>query len=399
LGTNRYKYRILNTGTMIVNVARYALLLTSLFVAAKVSNTGPGIQQNAPADKQLSIIFAGDVMQHGPQIAAAWNDSTQTYDYTSCFQYVAPIVSSKDVAIANLELTLAGEPYTGYPQFSAPDELAVALKNAGFDILATANNHSCDRGDKGVLRTVKVLDSLGIKRTGTFSDSSDYRNNNPLVFSGNDIKVALLNYTYGTNGLPINYPAMVNTIDDQRIIADINYTKTLHPDFIIVFFHWGNEYQLFPDSRQEQLAALCRDMGVDAVIGSHPHVLQPMEFHKAEDSTKRNHLLVYSLGNYVSNQRDRYKDGGAMVSFTLLKTWNRKTIINPEYHLTWVYTPVENEKKRYYIIPANLPTDSSRLKNMSTDDVIKMSTFINDSRGHLSKHPLSLPEAAYLVRD
>lgn len=393
---------------MIVEIARYTILVTSLFVAAIANSPVDIQQQNAPQDKQLTILFAGDIMQHGPQIAAALNDSTGIYDYTSCFQYVAPIISSKDIAIANLEVTLAGEPFTGYPQFSAPDALAVGAKNAGFDILATANNHSCDRGDKGVIRTVKVLDSIGLMRTGTFTDSADYRNNHPLVFTQNDIKVALLNYTYGTNGLPFNYPAMVNLIDEQKLISDLDYTRTLNPDFIIVFFHWGNEYQLEPTDQQVALANLSRDHGADAVIGSHPHVLQPFEFNQEEDSLKRNQLVVYSLGNFVSNQRDRYKDGGAMVSFTLLKTWNRKTIIDPEYHLTWVYTHTENDKRHYYIVPVNMPfndtinehpfmaTDIGKLRKMDRENVVKMSTFINDSRTHLGSRSNAIPEATYL---
>lgn len=447
MGTSRYKYWILKTAAMVFNIARYAFIVTSLFVAAEVSNPGEPGQVTAPRDKQLTILFAGDIMQHGPQINSAWDDSTQTYNYNSCFQYIAPIVSSKDIAIANLEVTLAGKPFTGYPQFSAPDELAVAAGNAGFDILATANNHSCDRGDEGVLRTIKVLDSLGMKRTGTFADSADYRKNHPLIFTQNDIKVALLNYTYGTNGLPFNYPAMVNILEEQKVINDLAYTKGLNPDFILVFFHWGNEYELMPTEQQHQLAAVCREHGADAVIGSHPHVVQPMEYHAADDTTQRNHLLVYSLGNYVSNQRDRYKDGGAMVSFTLLKTWNRKTIIDPEYHLTWVYTPVEKGKKNYYIVPVNVPYKENqvlassdlikesrqpqdlpgigvenntkpngnndnlqsengilpwfdreaehRLRNMDSLDVNKMNTFLNDTRERLNQWPNAISEADY----
>lgn len=393
---------------MVFNIARYALIVTSLFVAAEVSNNQGIEQKNAPRDRQLTILFAGDIMQHGPQINSAWDDSTQTYNYSSCFQYIAPLVSSKDIAIANLEVTLAGKPFTGYPQFSAPDELAVAAWNAGFDILATANNHSCDRGDEGILRTIKVLDSLGMKSTGTFTDSVDYRNSHPLFFTQNDIKVALLNYTYGTNGLTFKYPAMVNMIDEQKVISDLEYTRSQNPDFILVFFHWGNEYELLPTEQQQQLAAVCKEHGADAVIGSHPHVVQPMEYYPAIDTTHRNHLLVYSLGNYVSNQRDRYKDGGAMVSFTLLKTWNRKTIINPEYHLTWVYTPIEKGKKNYYIVPVNLPyndtqaivnglddKDILRLRNMDSLDVNKMNTFINDTRERLNQWPNAIIEADY----
>lgn len=409
MGTNWIKHWILSFRSMIVEIARYTFLITSLFVAAVANSPVDIEQQNAPQDKQLTILFAGDIMQHGPQIAAALNDSTGIYDYTSCFQYVAPIISSKDLAIANLEVTLAGEPYSGYPQFSAPDELAVGAKNAGFDVLATANNHSCDRGDKGVLRTVRAIDSIGLMRTGTFKDSIDYRKNHPLIFTRNDITVALLNYTYGTNGLPFNYPAMVNLIDESKIINDLTYTKTLNPDFIIVFFHWGNEYQLNPSEQQLGLASLTMEHGADAVIGSHPHVLQPFEYHINGDSLQRNHLVVYSLGNFVSNQRDRYKDGGAMVSFTLLKTWNRKTIIDPEYHLTWVYTPNENNKRQYYIVPVNMPfndtitdhpfkdTDIGKLQKMDRENVIKMTTFINDSRTNLSNRSNAIPEATYII--
>lgn len=376
---------------MIFDIVKNAFIVTSLFLSTEVSQTNQVKQQDAPPDKQVTILFAGDIMQHGPQITAAWNDSTGTYDYSKCFQYVSSIVSSHDIAIANLEVTLAGPPYSGYPQFSAPDQLAIGAREAGFDVLVTANNHSCDRGDRGVLRTVNVLDSLGIRRTGTFSDSSDYSKNNPLILDANGIKIALLNYTYGTNGLPFHYPAMVNIIDEQKVVNDINYTKSLLPDFILVYFHWGNEYQSYPTSQQVNLASKCRELGVDAVIGSHPHVLQPMEYLAATDSTGPSHLTVYSLGNYVSNQRDRLKDGGAMISFKLLKTWNKREVKDPQYHLTWVYTPIENDKKQYYILPVNQPGLDTLLDSESAE---KMSVFINDSRELLDKGVNAVSEAS-----
>lgn len=394
MGTNRITIWIVKKITMTVNLARYGFLVCSLFAAAQVSSPQASEGKKAPEDKQLTILFAGDIMQHGPQILAALNDSTHTYDYTSCFQYVLPIISQSDVAIANLEVTLAGEPYTGYPQFSAPDQLAVALKQAGFDILATANNHSCDRGDQGILRTIKVLDSLGIKHTGTFADSVDYHNSNPLLISQNDITVALLNYTYGTNGLTFKYPAMVNIIDEQKVIDDLRYSKTLNPDFIIVFFHWGNEYESYPTDQQQKLAQISRENGADAVIGSHPHVIQPAEYYPATDSTQRNRLIVYSLGNYVSNQRDRYKDGGCMVSFKLLKTWNRKTLTQPEYRLTWVYNPVVNNKKQYYLLPVNEFINDTTIDQNSR---LQMNTFMNDSRLLLNNHPGAIPESTVIT--
>ncbi len=396
---------------MIANIARIVLLSTTVFLTAKVHNEQVTQKLNAPEDKSLTILFAGDIMQHGPQIQAAWNDSVGMYDYSPCFSYVAPIIQKYDIAIANLEVTLAGKPYTGYPQFSAPDILAAGIKSAGFDVLATANNHSCDRGDEGIIRTINVLDSIGIKRTGTFKDSIDYKGHNPLILEKNGITLALLNYTYGTNGLSFTYPAMVNLIDENKLIDDLKYSRSLSPDFIIVFFHWGIEYQTDPNEEQQHLADICTQNGADAIIGSHPHVIQPFEFHESSDTTLPNKLIVYSLGNFVSNQRDRYKDGGAMVGFTLLKTWNRKTIIKPEYHLTWVYNPVEKEKKQYYILPVNMPASDSLsfnsdslslmykqgpyLPKLNNQDILKMTTFINDSRNHLSSNPLAIPEASY----
>jgi poly-gamma-glutamate capsule biosynthesis protein CapA/YwtB (metallophosphatase superfamily) len=394
---------------MLIDLAKIALLAGTVLIAHEVHNQQVSNTLNSTDDKQLTILFAGDIMQHGPQINAAWDDTLNTYNYDPCFQYVAPIVEKYDLAIANLEVTFAGEPFTGYPQFSSPDELATGIKNAGFDVLVTANNHSCDRGDNGIIRTTRILDSLSILRTGTFRDSVDYKMRNPLIIEKNGIKLALLNYTYGTNGLTFTYPAMVNLIDEDKVIADLQYTKSLNPDFIIVCFHWGNEYELNPTDTQRHLAEISRENGADAVIGSHPHVLQPFHYTLNPDSTQRNFLVVYSLGNFVSNQRDRNRDGGAMVGFTLLKTWNKTTITDPKYHLTWVHTPIEKNKKKYYIIPVNMPTaqgtneynnhngaaKTNNTLQMTDQEVIKMTTFINDSRQHLNNSPTAIPEASY----
>ena len=164
-------------------------LLAALLVALPFSH--PSFEQNptVPVDsvQRLSMIFVGDVMQHQTQLDAARNPVTGVYEYDSCFKYVRSLISSYDVAVANLEVTLAGPPYSGYPQFSAPDVLALALKNAGFDYLSTANNHSCDRGRKGIERTIRVLDSLKIPHTGTFKDSIERARNYPLIINKNGI--------------------------------------------------------------------------------------------------------------------------------------------------------------------------------------------------------------------
>ena len=152
--------------------------------------------------QEVSFLFMGDIMGHGPQIRSAYQNSEKKYNYDKVFEPLEDIISSVDFAVANLEVTLAGPPYMGYPQFSSPDELAEACKNNGVDVLVTANNHSCDRKNSGVIRTVEVLDSFKILHTGTFKDEKKRDQGNLLILSKKGIKVGLLNYTYGTNGIP-----------------------------------------------------------------------------------------------------------------------------------------------------------------------------------------------------
>ncbi len=344
-------------------------------------------------DSTLTIIFAGDVMQHLSQVEAAWNDSLQTYIYDSCFKYVKPLVSSADIAIANLETTLAGKPYSGYPQFCSPDHLVTGLLNAGFDYVGTANNHSCDKGLKGINRTIKVLDSLGLGHTGTFTDSAERELKYPLIIKKKGFKIALLNYTYGTNGIVPPKPAIVNMIDEKQMISDLKRAKDSLPDKIIVFIHWGLEYKLNPDAWQKQAADICFNNGADYVIGSHPHVLERMEKRNFPDSNGKQTILVYSLGNYVSAQRDRNKDGGAMFSLTLKKKKNTVVLENAGYILTWVYLKQENDRKRFYIIPVSEYENKESFFDYAGYE--KMKIFLKDSRDSLGKHNLNIEEIIF----
>ena len=167
---------------------------TIAFFGLLVSLTSFAQPDSSHSEQELSLIFIGDIMGHGPQITSAYSTETKTYDYNSCFQYIKPVMEDADYTIANLEVTLAGEPFKGYPQFSSPDELAVACKNAGINIMVTSNNHTCDRGGKGIVRTVEVLDSLGFMRTGSFKDSTDRKHHTPLIIEKNCFRIALLNY-------------------------------------------------------------------------------------------------------------------------------------------------------------------------------------------------------------
>ncbi len=302
--------------------------------------------------QEVALVFFGDIMGHSPQINSARSEDGSTYDYRACFHFIEPYFRAAEISAGNLEVTLAGPPYTGYPTFSSPDALAYALKDAGVNILVTANNHSADRRKAGLERTMKVLDDLFFLRTDTFKDSTDKQNHHPLLISVYGIRLALLNYTYGTNDIPVTQPNIVNLIDRNNMSRDIEESKSHQPDKIIVFIHWGNEYQTTPNKDQTDLAQFLFDEGVDIIIGSHPHVIQPMHHYKM--SGEKEKLVVYSLGNFISNQRKPLTDGGVMVRLVLSKNENETKISKAEHLLTWVHTPIVDGRKKYYVLPASV---------------------------------------------
>ena len=174
------------------------------------------VMQNLVA-QQATLLFFGDIMGHSGQINSA-QQADGSYDYEPTLKYIEPAFRSADIVVGNLEVTLAGPPYTGYPAFSSPDALAYAYKNAGVNFLVTANNHSYDRGQKGMERTLDVIEGMYFNYTGTFKDSTDFRENNPRMIEINGIRLAILNYTYGTNGIVVRQPNIVNHITEE--IAD-----------------------------------------------------------------------------------------------------------------------------------------------------------------------------------
>ena len=340
---------------------------------------------------RLSMIFLGDIMQHDSQIADAFDKRTGAYDYRPCFKYIKPYIQAADFAVGNLEVTLAGKPYKGYPQFSAPDELLVALKDLGLDVIVTANNHSVDRGKSGVERTITMLDSFNIAHTGTFRTMMEKDNTHPLIVERQGFKLAILNYTYGTNGLPVKKPNVVNMIDTASIRMDIQKAVSLNPDMIIVFPHWGLEYQSLPSKDQKAITELCFKYGAHMVIGSHPHVVQPMEWRK-----QKNQLVAYSLGNFVSGQRKRYTDGGALIRIELEKvTFNDQSsltqIDTAGYILEWVYR-TNDANRDYYVFPVPGVEADQDAFPMDADSKEAFKTFVSDSRALFKKHNVHVGE-------
>jgi hypothetical protein len=205
------------------------------------------------AETRVHLMFVGDVMGHDAQIASA-RTADGSHDYRHNYLYIKPILDHADLAVANLEVTLAGEPYKGYPRFSSPDALADALEEAGFDLLLTANNHACDRNEEGLLRTLRTLDERNIPHTGTFASPEERELTYPRIVDVKGVRLAFLNATYGTNMLKVSTPPSVNYLDEKQLEADVAKARAAKADFILAALHWGVEYERGAHPSQKQLA-------------------------------------------------------------------------------------------------------------------------------------------------
>ncbi|MCO4813599.1 MAG: CapA family protein [Flavobacteriales bacterium] len=333
----------------------------------------------------MSFLFVGDVMQHDGQIEAARNkaeERSDDYEYDDGFKFIKPIVEEYDIRIANLEVTLAGKPFKGYPQFSAPDQLAETLKNSGFNIILTSNNHSCDRGSKGVLKTLDKLDDLGLKHTGTFRSQEERDTTYPLMIHENGMNIAILNYTYGTNGLKVAKPLIVNYIDSALIRKDVVRARELNADYIICNMHWGKEYRSTPDGYQKKFEAWCYEVGVDMVIGGHPHTVQPV-VKNIRNGTEQ--LTVWSLGNFVSNMRTRPTRGGMTVGANLKRVGDEIQLGAVDYRLIYTYKKNEGEITQYYILP-DFDYNKYQPGFLNEEDLRRMNDFFSDSRALFLEH-------------
>ena len=321
---------------------------------------------------RLNILFAGDLMQHESQLNAA-HCTKDVYSFSSCYDSVRATVSGADIAIANLETTIGAGRYGGYPAFCAPDSFLYAAKNAGFDVLLFANNHCLDRGRSGALYTLRMLDSLGIAHCGVYRDSLDRAKRYPLIIERKNIRMAILNYTYGTNGIPVPKPLVVNYIDKQQIVKDIARAKELNVDVIIACMHWGDEYVTKPPKKICDLADWLLEQGVTHIIGGHPHVLQPMEI-RSSAYTQTNNAVVYSLGNFISGMYARGRDGGVLVNMELYKLYDITYLHSLSYMLTWVARPGRDNVGNFIIYKATAPPS-----DINSVTGAKLSEFLNDS--------------------
>ena len=297
-----------------------------------------------PEPTTATLAVCGDAMSHMPVTNDAWNG--ERYDYARIMGGAGPWVEAADYAVVNLETTLSGgPPYSGYPAFNSPDDMAHDLKALGFDLCLTANNHSLDRGFSGLSRTLDVLDEAGLRHVGSSRTQEEF-DRNTVVADVGGVSVAFLGYTYGTNGIPIaeendfclnrfntDYNSTCSTLDEaklntdylttlskpdrDRLAGDLEAARALDTDLIAVMIHWGLEYRLTQNRYQEELADFLFEHGADIILGGHSHVPQPMELRTLPDG--RQGFVCYSLGNFISSQTKPNTDTTAVLTLTLTR--------------------------------------------------------------------------------
>lgn len=326
--------------------------------------------------QRVHLKAVGDIMVHDVQYRAAFNYQTGNYDFFPMFSPVKEDLQA-DLLVGNLETTLSGPEtgYSGYPRFNSPDNLAETLAKLGFDLLFTANNHSLDKGELGLRRTLEILDENKINHTGTFLNKEETEK--PCIITVNGISFGFLNYTYGTNGLktPEGKDYLVNYINIEILKEDIQDLKPL-VDLVVVGLHFGNEYWQNPSAEQKYLVQEAAQAGADIILGSHPHVLQPYEFIDVGD---RQCFVVYSLGNFISGQKKRYTDSGAILDLIIEKSVfdDRPRIVKVDFTPVWVRRFIDRGNLKIELVPAR--TDSDREVALTAFELGQITQVINDT--------------------
>ncbi len=354
--------------------------------------TEPPTEPLPPVLTTATITVTGDLLMHKPVFNSAWVKSKGDWDFTPMYQYIAPHIQSADFAVANLETTLCGTEngyeYSGWPRFNCPDAIAADSLAVGFDLLLTANNHCYDTHVVGINRTLDVLAEAGILSLGTRHNAQepDY-----TVVEVNGIRIGMTAFTYegsdgdpdtvNLNGVPCvpEVADMVNSFDYMetdkfyaRLQTQIDGMHDQGAQAIVVYIHWGNEYSRHPNVHQTTIAQTLCDMGVDVIVGGHPHVIQPVDLLTGTTDPSHTTLCIYSVGNAVSNQRQgllsenstAHTEDGVLFSFTFAKYSDGTVAVqSTEAIPTWVN--MVNGPRRYFILPLEAELQESWKENFS----------------------------------
>ena len=280
----------------------------------------------------FTMTAIGDTLCHNTQYWDAYNSSTKQYDFSYVYDDIKDYTSSADITIGSLETTFAGEDrgYSNYPVFNSPDSLATGLKDIGVDVISLAGNHALDYGYSGICRTIDVLDNVGISHLGTYKSAEDQ--DKILIKDVKGVKIAFINYTYGTNGIPVpsDKPYCLNLIDKDLISKQIKQAKEQNVDMIVACMHWGTEYKTSANDEQKELADFLFKSGVDIILGNHPHVIEPMEKKTItlDDGSTKDVFVVYALGNFTADQRAEITRDSAILNLDITKDSDGKILIN-----------------------------------------------------------------------
>lgn len=311
-----------------------------------------------PPTDTIKIRIFGDLMMHSAQIENAARTGG-TYDFSSYFTHIQKYLDDSDLNIGNMEFTLAGQPYTGYPAFSAPDEYARHITKCGFDIFLTANNHICDKHSAGMARTLKIYRELAqtdsILFTGTAGSQEEFEKTTPLIVTCKGVKLAMINATYGTNISSEKAWPKTNYLYEKTMLKTAIEKAKQESDIVIAFVHWGDEYVLHHNSRQEEEARWLAKNGVDIIIGAHPHVVQNTGTIEVSDAKAPNGIkkvpVVYSLGNAISNMSAENTQIELMATLKIVKRHNGSISHLPlEFTYLWSSRP-GGYGRHYTILP------------------------------------------------
>ena len=334
----------------------------------------------------FTLTALGDTLCHNTQYWDAYNSETKEYDFSYVYEDIKYYTKVADITVGSLETTFAGEDkgYSNYPTFNSPDSLATALKKIGVDVISLAGNHALDYGYSGICRTIDVLDNADISHLGTYKTAEDQEK--LLIKNVKGVKIAFINYTYGTNGIsvPSGKEFCVNLIDKNLIKKQIDQAKSEGADMIVACMHWGTEYKTSANSEQKELADYLFKNGVDIILGNHPHVLEPMEKKTItlDDGTTKDVFVVYALGNFTADQRDEITRDSAILNLNITKNVDGKISINKvDYVPIYMYKNSNAKSHKFKI----LDIEKSIVKYESGDTSSISSVVYDNLKAQLEK--------------
>ena len=350
------------TNQILIIVLLFFTLIAAFFIftnkpeeqkAEQIAEASNEPKEEPKKDISFSITALGDVLCHNTQYWDAEDKATGTYDFSYVFENVKEYTSAGDVTIVNLETSFADAPYSNYPTFNSPASLATALKDIGIDIVTTAGNHCLDKGFKGLSETIDVLDENGLEHLGTYKTAEDQQK--LFVKDLNGAKVAFIDYSYGTNGIPVpsGKEFCVNLIDKDAIKKEIEKAKEAEVDVIVACMHWGQEYHTTQVKEQEDLADFLFQNGVDIIIGNHPHVIEPFETKEVTmpDGTKKQCFVAYALGNFTADQRDKNTRDSIIINLKVTKKADGTVSIDSaDYIPLYIYKNPSLSTKKFKLI-------------------------------------------------